>query len=140
MFVFWLFERPLLQQIYSTTLTSKMHSGKYVSVKYTDSIVTESGAVELHGFMSWLGFTTTTSHLLHSAVIFFYCPFMVTFQSHITNHDCCWFLCAFFSPQSHLCKQQALHFKNLDILVTILQSFQLQKKVKISAIKLIYST
>lgn len=40
------------------------------------------------------------------------------------------FYVQFFSPQSHLCKQQALHFKNLDILVTILQSFQLQKKSK----------
>lgn len=101
-----------------------------MSLKYTEYCDCESGAVELHGFMSWLGFTTTTSHLLHSAVIFFIAHLWLHFNHILLTMIAVDFYVQFFSPQSHLCKQQALHFKNLDILVTILQSFQLQKKSK----------
>lgn len=108
--------------------------------------------VELQSFMI-LCLDWVSSQLIFAPFcchFFLNCPFIVTFQSHYftTNHDCCSFLCAIIFPQSHLHKQQALHLKDLDILVTILDNFQLQKikinkgqkNVKICIIKLIYST
>lgn len=79
-------------------------------------------------------------HICSILPLFFFIAHLWLHFNHILPTMIAVDFCAIFSPQSHLCKQQALHFKNLDILVTILQSFQLQKKVKISAIKLIYST
>lgn len=151
MFVFWqCLKGHHYNQIYSTILyTSKMHSGKYcVSLKCTDCTMTVK--VELQSFMILcLDWVSSQPHICSILLSFFlYCPIIVTFQSHYitTNHDCCSFLCAIIFPQSHLHKQQALHLKDLDILVTILENFQLQKikkgqkNVKICIIKLIYST